>query len=876
MKKSLAIKNIAIKKCGPLENISLTFSEKANLIYAKNETGKSYLAEFIINDILTRFKDKSKKRGREQKPPIDFRIRNDIEGEIIYNDSSLSIFNDLTQEQIFYLLDLITIREGKPSLSNKNTIVITDIARYLSLKTFNIFDKFEFQQSAVGIDLDNFLSDDIIDNKIKNRGLGNAYRNLLDDLNRCKSLISRAESINITEIRNLQSRIKELQRKKESLQKAKRRKAFELSQEIKSLNSSLEKYPENSIQKLESLVSDKKELENKIDDLKKEISKEQKLKDELEELEKQEEIQHQAAAYKGYSLKNNILELEKILEKYNENLINSLQNYLASHKEIKIQFDDKIKKLQETNLKISQISFLKNGKEIVRAYETAASSALKDRILYIIFAIISFVAAIILISSDQFYSAALFGAAAFFIYKFASARKKYEHEFANYENFKSTFASKFGYSSVNASIIEEKIQELIILESTRNTLKNDCEALEKKLIELKNGIKLYFDQLEFKTDESRWEESLEQIKTQKSQIQKQINDLNIELKKLNISESSLSSENPGVEYNRSLLVDIQHKITEVKSKIKEIESKKSKLESLLRELANINENIKKIFYELNIKDIKEENYALELNLLKKQREEILRKIKSAEGELKGLAVDPKDYISDNIEIQYDENEYLKIDKELEDASNEHSEKSSYYQEFKGELKNYLENDTDNFNNLLYALFEKRDKIIDKIKSVEADILAQKILHDSLEKIKNDKATFVKNILSSDSFKDLLRKLGLKAKELIADGDMIKFSDGKSSYSFDYLSVGAKDQFFIALRLETIKNILGTDRIFLLFDDAFQHSDYERREKLVDLFFEFCKDGFQMIYFTMDDHLRDLFEKTASLKNIEFKVHLLVS
>ena len=51
--------------------------------------------------------------------------------------------------------------------------------------------------------------------------------------------------------------------------------------------------------------------------------------------------------------------------------------------------------------------------------------------------------------------------------------------------------------------------------------------------------------------------------------------------------------------------------------------------------------------------------------------------------------------------------------------------------------------------------------------------------------------------------------------------------------------------------------------FLILDDAFQHSDWHRRENLVERTLSFVKSGWQVFYFTMDDHIRDLFQNAGA-------------
>jgi len=54
-------------------------------------------------------------------------------------------------------------------------------------------------------------------------------------------------------------------------------------------------------------------------------------------------------------------------------------------------------------------------------------------------------------------------------------------------------------------------------------------------------------------------------------------------------------------------------------------------------------------------------------------------------------------------------------------------------------------------------------------------------------------------------------------------------------------------------------------MFLILDDAFQHSDWQRREWLVDEMAELANLGWQIIYFSMDDHIKGLFEKRIKPK-----------
>ena len=57
-------------------------------------------------------------------------------------------------------------------------------------------------------------------------------------------------------------------------------------------------------------------------------------------------------------------------------------------------------------------------------------------------------------------------------------------------------------------------------------------------------------------------------------------------------------------------------------------------------------------------------------------------------------------------------------------------------------------------------------------------------------------------------------------------------------------------------------ICGRQSLFLILDDAFQYSDWQRREQLVLQAVQIVQSGWQVIYLTMDDDIRDRFQRAA--------------
>ena len=87
-------------------------------------------------------------------------------------------------------------------------------------------------------------------------------------------------------------------------------------------------------------------------------------------------------------------------------------------------------------------------------------------------------------------------------------------------------------------------------------------------------------------------------------------------------------------------------------------------------------------------------------------------------------------------------------------------------------------------------------------------------------------------------------------------------DDDDEFPVKDLSTGAREQVFLGSRLGFARLALDGHPAFLILDDAFQHSDWSRREWLVQQVVTLVEAGWQVLYFTMDDHIRDLFDSTG--------------
>jgi uncharacterized protein YhaN len=150
----------------------------------------------------------------------------------------------------------------------------------------------------------------------------------------------------------------------------------------------------------------------------------------------------------------------------------------------------------------------------------------------------------------------------------------------------------------------------------------------------------------------------------------------------------------------------------------------------------------------------------------------------------------------------------------------------------------------------------------------ARLVAMIGVNQILKQIEKEEDLKIQQDINTPEVTALIHSITGSYQSLELINDQVYVSDPYSQYSLSNLSTGAKEQILFALRMGMALNLTGGDPLFLILDDAFQHSDWNRREILVKSIIDLTKMGWQITYLTMDDHIRDLFLKfgKGKLKN----------
>jgi len=78
-----------------------------------------------------------------------------------------------------------------------------------------------------------------------------------------------------------------------------------------------------------------------------------------------------------------------------------------------------------------------------------------------------------------------------------------------------------------------------------------------------------------------------------------------------------------------------------------------------------------------------------------------------------------------------------------------------------------------------------------------------------------------------------------------------------------LSSGAYDQLYFAIRLGLGQKLLDNQAGFFILDDPFIKSDQKRLRQQLDMLLNFSKNGWQIIYFSAKNEVRDYLENKVN-------------
>ncbi|MFQ5866184.1 MAG: ATP-binding protein, partial [bacterium] len=197
-----------------------------------------------------------------------------------------------------------------------------------------------------------------------------------------------------------------------------------------------------------------------------------------------------------------------------------------------------------------------------------------------------------------------------------------------------------------------------------------------------------------------------------------------------------------------------------------------------------------------------------------------------------LAVDPSDYKSEPSEIEYSKQQLDALEEKLKQIQGQIDDETRKLASLK-QLICQQTGDTIsvNWETLINNLRERREAILKDYKLRTAEVIGKIAVHEIVQELRKAEDTKILAGLKSKEVEQPLFQLTNRYQSLDLDGEKLVVSDPFDNFYLSELSTGAQEQVLLALRIGFSTRIMGKDSMFLILDDAFQYSDYERRKFL---------------------------------------------
>lgn len=231
------------------------------------------------------------------------------------------------------------------------------------------------------------------------------------------------------------------------------------------------------------------------------------------------------------------------------------------------------------------------------------------------------------------------------------------------------------------------------------------------------------------------------------------------------------------------------------------------------------------------------------------------------------------YYQDPVEIDYDPEAALALEEEIHKLENDLDDIQAGLESLKARACERTGDDIKQaWTEIFYHLRSLLGQRSDEFKELTAELIAKIGLTAVLTNLREEEDLKIIQAINTDAVSSLLFQITGKYQKLDLSGDQLFVHDAYSRYPLSEISTGAREQVQLALRLGIASHVCGGNPLFLILDDAFQHSDWQRREALVQTTLNLAKSGWQILYLSMDDHIRDLYlsEVKPALKK-DFKM-----
>jgi len=265
-------------------------------------------------------------------------------------------------------------------------------------------------------------------------------------------------------------------------------------------------------------------------------------------------------------------------------------------------------------------------------------------------------------------------------------------------------------------------------------------------------------------------------------------------------------------------------------------------------------------------------WGVAIDNLRDELKNLTDRINSLDKELTLLDVPEEEFLDQDPGKEWDTERYKVLGKELLKISGTLDIELRKLETLKARISQATSSGSTDWEDLITALRDEREKVAEQYRHVTAEILAKILVNSVIQDLRKAENARIASGLARKELTDPLHAITgcYKCMRYDEDDGLFVINDKDEEYPLEKLSTGAKEQAFLAMRMGFASIVMKGRTAFLILDDAFQHSDWPRRTKLMSQVKRLVRSHWQIFYFTMDDHIRDLFMKEGEKLGDRFR------
>jgi len=282
--------------------------------------------------------------------------------------------------------------------------------------------------------------------------------------------------------------------------------------------------------------------------------------------------------------------------------------------------------------------------------------------------------------------------------------------------------------------------------------------------------------------------------------------------------------------------------------------------TLIPEMKIIENEVLTQFKQMVDGDILPQDWSRTISEMRGRTSDLTEEIHSLDVKITQLGVLDNELLYENPGIEWDAEKYASISSVQAENSERMKTMLNDISQLKVRVAQETQEKTEHWAELITALQEKRKSTIYRYKQITAKILAHIQVTKIIRHYKQEEDTRIATGLEREELTNPLHAVTGHYNKIRHEEDsgLVLNTDEDNEYPLSDLSTGTQEQIFIAMRMGFSSIAMKGQSAFLILDDAFQHSDWPRRENLITQILGLRKNNWQIFYFSMDDHIRDLF------------------